>query len=180
MKIKKIDVFESCILTHRGHICISKLSIIGSDNVLLPGRRQAIIWTNAANIVNWNLRSNFQWNLKRNSCIFLQENAFENVVCKQALWNFDSWAKFHIEGQGQSTLILKGILIKVFRMFFFNLMALAWTGEEFSLGQAWVWHTVTHKDTLTNMQTQATTILTDQNWPRMKPAKLLRKSFNVG
>ena len=29
------------------HICVSKLSIIGSDNGLLPGRRQAIIWTNA-------------------------------------------------------------------------------------------------------------------------------------
>ena len=36
------------MLTHRGHTCISKLSIIGSDNVLLPGRRQGIIWTNAA------------------------------------------------------------------------------------------------------------------------------------
>ena len=29
------------------HICISKLTIIASDNGLLPGRRQAIIWTNA-------------------------------------------------------------------------------------------------------------------------------------
>ena len=29
------------------HICVSKLSIIGSDNGLSPGRRQAIIWTNA-------------------------------------------------------------------------------------------------------------------------------------
>ena len=29
------------------HICISKLTIIGSDNGLSPGRRQAIIWTNA-------------------------------------------------------------------------------------------------------------------------------------
>ena len=28
------------------HICISKLTIIGSDNGLSPGRRQAIIWTN--------------------------------------------------------------------------------------------------------------------------------------
>ena len=37
-------------LTHWGrvtHICISKLTIIGSDNGLSPGRRQAIIWTNA-------------------------------------------------------------------------------------------------------------------------------------
>ena len=28
-------------------ICIGKLSIIGSDNGMSPGRRQAIIWTNA-------------------------------------------------------------------------------------------------------------------------------------
>ena len=37
------------ILTHWGrvtHICVSKLTIIGSDNGLSPGRRQAIIWTN--------------------------------------------------------------------------------------------------------------------------------------
>ena len=37
-------------LTHWGrvrHICISKLAIIGSENGLSPGRRQAIIWTNA-------------------------------------------------------------------------------------------------------------------------------------
>ena len=29
------------------HICVSKLNIIGSDNGLSPGLRQAIIWTNA-------------------------------------------------------------------------------------------------------------------------------------
>ena len=37
-------------LTHWGrvtHKCVSKLTIIGSDNGLSPGRRQAIIWTNA-------------------------------------------------------------------------------------------------------------------------------------
>ena len=28
------------------HICVSNLTIIGSDNGLSPGRRQAIIWTN--------------------------------------------------------------------------------------------------------------------------------------
>ena len=30
----------------RVHICVRKLAIIGSDNGLSPGRRQAIIWTN--------------------------------------------------------------------------------------------------------------------------------------
>ena len=155
------------MLTHRGHICISKLSIIGSDNVLPPGRRQAIIWKKqCCNFVNtlrpiqngrhfaddifkytflnqnarislkislkvrinnipalvqtmawrrpidkplsepimvsllthicitqpqWvyrNPRNNFQCNLKRNTCIFLQENAFENVVCKMAVISY--------------------------------------------------------------------------------------------
>ena len=38
-------------LTHWGrvtHICVGNLTIIDSDNGLSPGRRQAIIWTNAA------------------------------------------------------------------------------------------------------------------------------------
>ena len=37
-------------LTHWGwttHMCVSKLTIIGSDNGLSPGRWQAMIWTNA-------------------------------------------------------------------------------------------------------------------------------------
>ena len=29
------------------HICVGNLTIIGSDNGLLPGQRQAIIWTSA-------------------------------------------------------------------------------------------------------------------------------------
>ena len=36
------------------------------------------------NIVNWNLRNKFQSNLKWNSYIFIQENAFPNVVCEMA------------------------------------------------------------------------------------------------
>ena len=38
------------VLTHWGrvtHICVGNLTIIVSDNGLSPGRRQAIIWTNA-------------------------------------------------------------------------------------------------------------------------------------
>ena len=38
------------VLTHWGwvtHICVSKLTIIVSDNGLLPGWHQAIIWTNS-------------------------------------------------------------------------------------------------------------------------------------
>ena len=49
-------------LTHWGrvtHICVSKLTIIGSDNGLLPDRRQAIIWTNAGLLLIGPLGTNF-------------------------------------------------------------------------------------------------------------------------
>ena len=48
----KTEGFTLCsyALTHWGqvtHICVSELTISGSDNGLSPGRRQAIIWNNA-------------------------------------------------------------------------------------------------------------------------------------
>ena len=50
------------ILTHWGrvtHICVSKLTIIGSDNGLSPGRRQAIIRINAGILLIRTLGTNF-------------------------------------------------------------------------------------------------------------------------
>ena len=41
------------------HICVSEITIIGSDNGLLPGRRQAIIWTNAGILLIGTLGTNF-------------------------------------------------------------------------------------------------------------------------
>ena len=49
-------------LTHWGRvtqICISKLTIIVPDNGLSPGRRQAIIWTNAEILLIRTLGTNF-------------------------------------------------------------------------------------------------------------------------
>ena len=49
-------------LTHWGrvtHICIGNLTTIGSDNGLSPGRRQAIIWTNAGMLLIGPLWTNF-------------------------------------------------------------------------------------------------------------------------
>ena len=49
-------------LTHWGrmtHICVGKLTIIGSDNGLSPRRRQAIIWTNAGLLLIRQLGTNF-------------------------------------------------------------------------------------------------------------------------
>ena len=50
------------MLTHWGrvtHICVSDLTSIGSDNGLSPGRRQAIIWTNAGILLIRPLETNF-------------------------------------------------------------------------------------------------------------------------
>ena len=50
------------VLTHCGrvtHICVGKLTIIGSDNGLSPGRRQAIIRTNAEILLIRPLGTNF-------------------------------------------------------------------------------------------------------------------------
>ena len=53
-------LFEA--LTHWGrvtHICVGKRTIIGSDNGLSPGRRQAIIWTSAGILLIGPLGTNF-------------------------------------------------------------------------------------------------------------------------
>ena len=49
-------------LTHWGrvtHICVGKLTVIGSDNGLSPARRQAITWTNAGISLTGPLGTNF-------------------------------------------------------------------------------------------------------------------------
>ena len=51
------------------HICVSKISITGSDNGFAPSRRQ---WWN---IVNWTLTNKLQWNFSRHSNIFFQNKA---------------------------------------------------------------------------------------------------------
>ena len=73
-------------LTHWGwvmHICVNKLTIIGSDNGLIvawtaPSHYRSQCW----NIVNSSLRNKLQWNFNRNANIFIQENALQNVVCE--------------------------------------------------------------------------------------------------
>ena len=55
-------VKETSILTHWvrvTHICVSNLTIIGSGYGLSPGRRQAIICTNAGILLIWTLGANF-------------------------------------------------------------------------------------------------------------------------
>ena len=55
-------VITGCISTHWGrvtHTCVGNLTIIGSDNGLSPGQRQAIIWTNTGILLIGTLGINF-------------------------------------------------------------------------------------------------------------------------
>ena len=85
-------IHDNCVsLTHWGrvtHICVSKLTIIGSDNGLVPCHYLNHYW----NIVNWALKNKLQWNFNRNSDIFIQENALENVVWEMA--SILSWPQY--------------------------------------------------------------------------------------
>ena len=61
-------------------ICVDKLTIMCSDNSLSHGRRRAIIWTNAVILLIGPLATNFS-DIWSGLSIFIQENAFEIVVC---------------------------------------------------------------------------------------------------
>ena len=79
---------RSCILTHWRwvtHMCISKLTIILSDNGLSPGRHQAIIWTNAGILLIWTLGTNFSEVLIEIRNSSFKKNEFENVFCEMSV-----------------------------------------------------------------------------------------------
>ena len=81
------DIIGRVYLTHWGrvtHICVNKLTIIGSDNGLSPGRRQAIIWTNAGILFIGPWGTNFSDILIGIHTFSFKKNAFENVVWKMA------------------------------------------------------------------------------------------------
>ena len=73
--------------------------------------------------------------------------------------NFDFEVKFDLEGQDQSPPKTIGILTKVFYIYGLNLVILAETGLELSLGQAKGWRT--HTDTHTDRRRQ-------QQYPKAK------------
>ena len=86
-----VSVFFCITLTHWGratHICVSKLTITGSDNGLSPGRRQAINWTNDGILLIRTLGTNFSEILSEIHAFSFQENALENVVCEMASIQF--------------------------------------------------------------------------------------------
>ena len=64
-----------------------------------------------------------------------------------ALWNFDFYIKFDLQGQGQSLPKTIGILTKEFCTLEPDLVILAWKDDELSCRQAVDWWTHTHTHT---------------------------------
>ena len=75
------------------HICVGKLTIIGSDNGLSPQRRRAIIWTNAGILLIGPLGTNFSEIL-----IEIQTCSFKKMHLKM------SSAKWRLSGLGFNVL----------------------------------------------------------------------------
>ena len=74
------------MLTHWGrvmHICVVELTVIGSDDGLSPGRRQAIIWTDVGISLTGPLGTNFIVILIRIQT-FSFKKALEDIVCEMA------------------------------------------------------------------------------------------------
>ena len=80
------------------YICISKLTIIGSDNGLSPGRHQAIIWT-IARILLMNA-SSAKW---QPSCLGLNELS-ENYSLDNGWLQDSQWAMIRINNDLNSTV----------------------------------------------------------------------------
>ena len=68
------------------HICVGKLTIIGSDNDLSPGRRQAIIWTNAGIFLIEPLGTNFSEILIRIQTLLFKKMHLKMSSAKRRLF----------------------------------------------------------------------------------------------
>ena len=78
-----------CIFLIKTYCILIQISLNFVSRNLINLLRPSDAWTVPShylnqwwNIVNWNLRNKLHWNL--NSYIFIQENAFQNIVCEMA------------------------------------------------------------------------------------------------
>ena len=110
------DLWPPSVLTHWGrvtHICVEKLTTIGSDNGLSPELRQAIIWTNAGILLIGTFGTNFSeilieivcematnlsrphWGLIMNdrpvACVIIgQDTGLSLIRCQAITWTNDA------------------------------------------------------------------------------------------
>ena len=86
---RPLEAIVVATITHWGqvtHICVDKLTIIGSDNDLSPGRCQAIIWTNAGIMLIGPLGTNFSEIVIEIYIFLLKKMHLENGVHFVSAW----------------------------------------------------------------------------------------------
>ena len=66
------------------HICVSESGQQWLRQCLVAYSMSSHYLNQCLNIVNSALRNKIQWNLNRNSCIFILENASEKIACQMA------------------------------------------------------------------------------------------------
>ena len=102
------------------HICVGKLTIIDSDNGLSPGRRQAIIWTNAGILLIGPLGTYFNEIL-----IGIQPFSFKKTHLKMS---FAKWRSL--------CLGLNVVLMVLFSMY---CCQHAWLSYDLNVNYGWSW-----------------------------------------
>ena len=111
MSVLRAILLRRCLiwLPHWGrvtHICVSRLSIIGSDNGLSPDRRRTIIWTNAGILLIETLGTNFNEIL-----IEIHTFSFNNIHLKMLS---GKWRPFCL-----GLNVLKEIVYSVYTPYFY-------------------------------------------------------------
>ena len=174
-------------LTHWGrvtHICVIKLTIIGSDNGLSPVRRQAIIWTNAEIMLIGPLGTNFseilieiftfsfkKMRLKMSSGKWRPSCLGLNVL--KALWQF----QLHIHHSKYRCALLKGTReMPISRMSYndmnYSLLANVWSFNPVGSHcltnhpEEWTWNIETNKFPLTTLHLNSSPLSLLPFWSR--------------
>ena len=105
-------------LTHWGrvtHICVVELDHHWLRQWLVACSAPSHYLNTCWNIVNWTCRNKLQWNFYQNSNIFIQEIAFENVVCKIAsILSRPQWVNMTYKGLKTATIDDENGLVPIF------------------------------------------------------------------
>ena len=95
--LKEVSMTTCFGFTHWGratHMCVSKQGHNWFRQWLVAWSMPGHYLTQCWNFVNWTLGNKLQWNFNRNSNFFIQENAFESVICEMAaILSRPQWVK---------------------------------------------------------------------------------------
>ena len=128
------------ILTHWGrvtHICVSKLTIIGSDNGLSPGRCQAINWTNAGILLIGPLGASFS-----ESLVGIDTFSFKKMPLKTSS---EKWLPFclglNVLNNQKFVCIHHSHITSFLNQFFYMIIIVTWRHNNYQFVYPSVLHT---------------------------------------